>query len=80
MDMDHALHRYKIQYTDPVTLKEKKIWFKVDDITSLTKEGENKRQEKAREKSFGKKRKCPVGGSDKERKSSKATKCIMALM
>ncbi|CAH3191849.1 unnamed protein product [Porites evermanni] len=73
--MDHALQRDKIQYTDPVTLKGKKNWFKVNDITSLTKEEENKRQEKAREKSFGKKRKCPVGGSDKERKSSKATKC-----
>ena len=75
VDMDHALHRYKIQYTDPVTLKGKKNWFKVNDITSLTKEEENKRQEKAREKSFDKKRKWSVGGSDKERKSSKATKC-----
>ena len=25
VDMDHALHRYKIQYTDPVTLKEKNL-------------------------------------------------------
>ena len=79
VDMDHALHRYKIQYTDPVTLKGKKNWFKVDDFTSLKKEEENKRQEKAREKSFGKKRKSPVEGLIKKENLPKQ-RSVMVLM
>ena len=35
VDMDHALHRYKIQYTDPVTLKEKKIGSKLTTLRPL---------------------------------------------
>ena len=43
INVDHNLHKYNIEFNDPVTSKNKKSWFKVDDITSLTKE-ENKRE------------------------------------
>ena len=42
---------------DPDILKYKTAWFKVDDVTSLTKEEENKRQRIAQEQSCGGKRK-----------------------
>ena len=35
MDADHNLHKYNIEFNDPVTSENKKTWFKVDDITSL---------------------------------------------
>ena len=44
VDMDHALHRYKIQYTDPVTLKEKKFGSKLTTLRLL------QRKEKIRDK------------------------------
>ncbi|XP_022795710.1 uncharacterized protein LOC111334278 [Stylophora pistillata] len=47
-EADHSMHKYFICYNDPVTLKSKKGWFKVDDVTSLTKEEENERQERAK--------------------------------
>ena len=50
IDADHNVHKYKIEYNDPVTSKNKQAWFKVDDVTSLTKEEENKRQQIAKEK------------------------------
>lgn len=33
IDADHNLHEYKIEYNDPVTSKNAKAWFKLDDIT-----------------------------------------------
>jgi len=41
LESDHILHKYRIEYEDPLTSKLKKNWFKVDDITSLTKDEEN---------------------------------------
>ena len=38
-------HRYSITTQSPNTLKQKKSWFKVDDVTSLAKEDENKWQQ-----------------------------------
>ena len=35
---DHDLHRYYVDFEDPNTAKQRKVWVKVDDITSLTKE------------------------------------------
>ena len=35
-------------YSDPVTLKSETRWLKVDDVTLVTKEGENDRQQKAK--------------------------------
>ena len=43
IDADHNVHKYKIECNDPVTSKNKQAWFKEDDVTSLTKEEENKR-------------------------------------
>lgn len=42
------MHKYFISYNDPVTLMSKKGWFKVDDVTSLTKEEENDRQQRVK--------------------------------
>ena len=42
------MNKYFIRYSDPVTLKSKTGWFKVDDVTSVTKEEENDRQQKAK--------------------------------
>lgn len=39
-----------LNFNDPVTSKNKKAWFKVDDVTSLTKEEENKQQQITKEK------------------------------
>ena len=50
IDADHNLHKYNIEFNYPVTSENKKAWFKVDDITSLTKEEEHKRQQIAKEK------------------------------
>ena len=51
VDIDHTAHNYQIEFKDPDTLKCKTAWFKVDDLTSLTKE--NKRQRIAQEQSCG---------------------------
>ena len=48
LEADHSVHRYFIRYSDPVTLKSKTGWFKVDDVTSVTKEEENDQQQKAK--------------------------------
>ena len=50
IDADHNLHKYNIEFNDPVTSENKNAWFKVDDIASLTKEEENKRQQMAKER------------------------------
>lgn len=47
------MHKYCISYSDPVTLKSKTGWFKLDDVTSVTKEEENDRQQKAKSDSRG---------------------------
>ena len=39
--------KYLISYNDPETRKSKTNWFKVDDVSSVTKEEENERQQKA---------------------------------
>ena len=49
IDANHNVHKYKIEYNYTVTSKNKQAWFKVDDVTSLTKEEENKRQQIAKE-------------------------------
>jgi len=38
------VHKYFISYNDPVTLRSKKGWFKVNDVASKTKEEENEKQ------------------------------------
>ena len=48
LEADHSVNKYFIRYSDPVTLKSKTGWFKVDDVTSVTKEEENDRQQKAK--------------------------------
>ena len=42
------MHKYFISHSDPVTLKSETRWLKVDDVTLVTKEGENDRQQKAK--------------------------------
>ena len=42
------MHKYLISYNDPETRKSKRNWFNVDDVTSVTKEEENERQQKAK--------------------------------
>lgn len=42
VDIDHTAHKYQIEFKDPNTLKYKAAWFKVDDVTSLTKEDASK--------------------------------------
>ena len=63
LEADHALHKYRIEYKDPSTLKSRKGWFKVDDVTSVTKEEENERQRIAQAKSRGKRNATDHGGS-----------------
>ena len=70
IDIDHTAHKYQIEFKDPDTLKYKTAWFKVDDVTSLTKEEENKRQRIAQEQSNCK-RKTFAGGPDHEKVVSK---------
>ena len=41
------MHKCFISYSDPLTLKSETKWFKVDDVTSVTKEEENDQQQKA---------------------------------
>ena len=48
IEVDHTVHRYLISCNDPATGKSKTNWFKVDDVTSVTKEEENERQQKAK--------------------------------
>ena len=59
------------EFKDPDTLKYKTAWFKVDSVTSLTKEEENKRQRIAQEQSCGGKRKTFASESDHENVASK---------
>ena len=51
LEANHSMHKYFISYSDLVTLKSKTRWFKGDDITSVTKEEENDRQQKAKSNS-----------------------------
>ena len=48
LEANHSMHKYFISYNDPVTLESETRWFKVDDITSVTKEEENEWQQKAK--------------------------------
>ena len=48
IEADHTVHKYLISYNDPETRKSKTNWFKVGDVTSVTKEEENERQQKAK--------------------------------
>jgi len=48
LEADHSVHKYFISYSDPVTLKSKTGWFKVDEVTSVTKEEENDWQQKTK--------------------------------
>ena len=66
VDIDHTAHDYQIEFKDPDTLKYKTAWLNVDDVTSLTKEEENKRQRVAQEQSCGGKRKTFASESDHE--------------
>lgn len=70
VDIDHTAHKYQIEFKDPDTLKFKTAWFKVDDVTSLTKEEENKRQRIAQEQS-NRKRKTFADEPDHEKVASK---------
>ena len=45
---DHDLHKYYVDFEDPNTAKQQEVWVKVDDITSLTKEEEKRRQDTAK--------------------------------
>ena len=47
IEADHTVHKYLISYNNPETRKSKTNWFKVD-VTSVTKEEENERQQKAK--------------------------------
>ena len=71
VDVDHTAHKYQIEFKDPNTLKYKTAWFKVDDVTSLTKEDESKRQRIAHEQSCGGKRKTFAVEPDQEKAASK---------
>ena len=48
LEANHPMHKYFISRSDPVTLKSETRWLKVDDVTLVTKEGENDRQQKAK--------------------------------
>ena len=48
LEANHSMHKYFISHSDPVTLKSETRWLKVDDVTLVTKEGENDRQQKAK--------------------------------
>jgi len=48
LESDHQTHNYFIEFKEPFTEKTKKRWFKVDDVTSLTREEENERQRSVR--------------------------------
>ena len=56
---DHDLHRYFVDFEDPNTGKQQKIWVKVDDITSLTKDEEKRRQDIAKKQNNKRKRLSP---------------------
>ena len=67
------MHKYFISYSDPVTLKSKTRWLKVDDVTSLTKEEENDRQQKAKSDS-GRRNDTRTGHEADPRPTSEASK------
>ena len=48
LEANHSMHKYFISYNDPVTLESETRWFKLDDVTSVTKEEVNERQQKAK--------------------------------
>ena len=56
---DHDLPRYYVVFEDPNTAKQQKIWVKVDDITSLTKDEEKRRQDTAKKQNNKRKRLSP---------------------
>lgn len=56
---DHSLHKYYVEFEDPNTAKRKKVWMKVDDITSLSKEEEKRRQDTAKEQNNKRKKVSP---------------------
>ena len=55
----HDLHRYYVDFEDPNTAKLQKVWVKVDDLTSLTKEEEKRRQDTAKKQNNKRKRLSP---------------------
>lgn len=71
MEIDHTAHKYQIEFKDPNTLKYKAAWFKVDDVTSLTKEDEKNRQRIAQEQSCDGKRKTFAGEPHRGKAASK---------
>ena len=72
--IDHTVHKYQIEFKDPNTLKYKTAWFKVDDVTSLTKEEENNQQRIAQEQSSGGKRKASMAGDPDHGKAASKIK------
>ena len=69
--IDHTAISNLIELKDLDTLKYKTAWFKVDDVISLTKEEENKRQRNVQEQSSGGKRKTFAGEPNHEKVASK---------
>ena len=57
--VDHDLHRYYVVFEYSNTAKQRKIWVKVDDITSLTKDEEKRRQDTAKKQNNKPKRLSP---------------------
>lgn len=43
IEVDYNFYKYNIEFNDLIIDKNKKVWFKVDDVISLIKEEENKR-------------------------------------
>ena len=68
------MHKYFISYNDPVTLRSKKGWFKVDDVTSLTKEKDNERQQQAKIASGKQNARCCTDREDFPGESAKRTR------
>ena len=66
VDIIQTAHKYQIEFKGSDTLKYKTACFKVDNVTSLTKEEENKRQRIAQEQSNSK-RKTFAGKPDHEK-------------
>lgn len=57
---DHDSHRYYVDFEDPNTAKQQKVWVKVDNITSVTKEEEKQRQDTAKRQNNKRKRLAPI--------------------
>ena len=72
VDIDHTAHKYQIEFKDSNTLKYKTAWFKVDDVTSLTKEDESKRQRIAHEQSCGGKQRLSLASLIRKKQHQKS--------